>query len=102
MNLSMKWLKDYVDINPDAKDFSEKMTMSGSKVEGWETEGQEINKVVVGKVLSVVPHQNSDHLVVCQVKWDRKLPSRSLPGHPMWCPAPWCRWLWTAPPCPAE
>ncbi|HIR40253.1 MAG TPA: hypothetical protein IAB36_00275, partial [Candidatus Egerieicola pullicola] len=67
MNLSMKWLKDYVDINPDAKDFSEKMTMSGSKVEGWETEGQEINKVVVGKVLSVVPHQNSDHLVVCQV-----------------------------------
>ncbi|MGN0674986.1 MAG: phenylalanine--tRNA ligase subunit beta, partial [Oscillospiraceae bacterium] len=40
---------------------------SGSKVERWETEGEEISKVVVGKLLSVVPHENSDHLVVCQV-----------------------------------
>lgn len=80
MNLSMKWLKDYVDIAPDAKDFSEKMTMSGSKVEGWETEGAEIKNVVVGKVLSVVPHQNSDHLVVCQVEVGQDAPIQIVTG----------------------
>lgn len=54
--------------------------MSGSKVEGWETEGQEINKVVVGKVLSVVPHQNSDHLVVCQVEVGQEAPIQIVTG----------------------
>lgn len=67
MNLSMKWLKDYIDPNVSVKEFCSAMTMSGSKVERWETEGEEISKVVVGKLLSVTPHENSDHLVVCQV-----------------------------------
>lgn len=68
MNLSMKWLADYVDVSGIAMhDFCEGMTMSGSKVEGWSKEGGEIRNVVVGKVLSVVPHPDSDHLVICQV-----------------------------------
>ena len=68
MNLSMKWLNDYVDVSDmPIKEFCSGLTISGSKVERWETEGEEISKVVVGKLLSVVPHENSDHLVVCQV-----------------------------------
>ena len=68
MDLSMKWLNDFVDVSDKSiKDFCYDMTMSGSKVEGYTPEGKDITNVVVGKVLSVVPHENSDHLVVCQV-----------------------------------
>ncbi len=64
----MRWLSDYVDIGDmSIKEFCSGMTMSGSKVEKYEAEGSEISKVVVGKLLSVVPHENSDHLVVCSV-----------------------------------
>ncbi len=67
MNLSMKWLADYTKIETTPKEFSDKMTMSGSKVEGYEIEGEEIQKVVVGKILSIEPHPNADKLVVCMV-----------------------------------
>ncbi len=68
MDLSMRWLNDYIDVSDmPIKEFCSGLTLSGSKVERWETEGSEISKVVVGKLLSVVPHENSDHLVVCQV-----------------------------------
>lgn len=56
MNLSMKWLSDFVKLKVEPRDFSEKMSMSGSKVEGWKIEGEEIKNVVVGKILSVDPH----------------------------------------------
>ena len=67
MDLSMKWLSDYVKIDVPVKQFCYDLTMTGSKVEGYKTEGEDIDRVVVGKLLSVVPHENSDHLVVCQV-----------------------------------
>ena len=67
MNLSMKWLADYVKTDVEPKKFCYDLTMTGSKVEGYEIEGEEIENVVVGKILSVTPHENSDHLVVCQV-----------------------------------
>ena len=68
MNLSMKWLSDYVDVDVTPREFSEAMTMSGSKVEGYEIEGEEISKVVVGKVLSIEKHPDADKLVVCQME----------------------------------
>ena len=68
MNLSMKWLKEFVPVEMEPRAFAEAMTMSGSKVEGWEQEGTGIENVVVGKVLSIVKHPDSDHLVVCQVE----------------------------------
>ena len=67
MNLSMRWLKEFVPVNMEPRAFSEAVTMSGSKVEGWEIEGAEIDKVVVGQVLSIAKHENSGHLVICQV-----------------------------------
>lgn len=68
MNLSMKWLKEFVDIgNVAPRDFSEAMTMSGSKVELFEVEGGQVDNIVVGKVLQIEKHPDADKLVVCQV-----------------------------------
>jgi len=67
MNLSMKWLSDYIKADMDIKDFCHGMTMSGSKVEGYEKEGEEITNVVVGKISEITNHENSDHLLICQI-----------------------------------
>lgn len=80
MNLSMKWLNDYVKADMPIKDYCHALTMSGSKVECYETEGKEISNVVVGKLLSVVPHENSDHLVVCQVEVGKDAPIQIVTG----------------------
>ncbi len=83
MNLSMKWINDYVDLSDiDIKQFCHGMTMSGSKVEGYETEGNDISNVVIGKLISVVPHENSDHLVVCQVDVGKDFPIQIVTGAP--------------------
>ncbi|MEG2175121.1 MAG: phenylalanine--tRNA ligase subunit beta, partial [Oscillospiraceae bacterium] len=67
MNLSMRWLNDYVKLEIEPRAFAEAMTMSGSKVESWYVEGADIERVVVGKVLSIVPHDHADNLVICQL-----------------------------------
>ena len=74
MNLSMKWLSDYIQEEIPVKEFYHCMTMSGSKVEGFETEGSSISKVVVGKILSIAPHENADALFVCQVEIGAEAP----------------------------
>ena len=80
MNLSMKWLSDYVDIDVTPRQFSEDMTMSGSKVEGYKSEAAEIQNVVVGRLLSVEQHPNADHLVVCMVDVGEEQPLQICTG----------------------
>ena len=81
MNLSMRWLKDYVDIgNVSMRDFSEAMSMSGSKVEGWETEFDGVKNVVVGKILKIEPHPDSDHLLICQLDVGQEEPVQIVTG----------------------
>lgn len=80
MNLSMKWLNDYVKADMPIKDYCHALTMAGQKVECYETEGAEISNVVVGKLISVVPHENSDHLVVCQVEVGKDAPIQIVTG----------------------
>ena len=67
MNLSMKWLNDYVKADMSIKDYCHALTMSGSKVEGYEIEGSNISNVVVGKILEKGQHENADALFVCKV-----------------------------------
>jgi len=68
MNLSMKWLSDFVDLGDRTiKDFVNGMTLSGSKVECFEVEGSNITNVVVGKILEKNQHENAERLFVCQV-----------------------------------
>ncbi|MEN6315808.1 MAG: phenylalanine--tRNA ligase subunit beta [Clostridiaceae bacterium] len=67
MKLPLKWLKDYTDINASPKEYADAMTMSGSKVEGIENIGEEIDKVVVGRIISIEKHPDADRLLVTQV-----------------------------------
>lgn len=67
MNLSMKWLNDYVKADMPIKEFVAEMTMSGSKVETYEYTKGPVEKVVVGKVTEIKKHEDSDKLWICQV-----------------------------------
>ena len=67
MNLSRKWLNEFVRIDAEDKEFDEKMTLSGSKVEVTTVPGEEIKNVVVGRVAEIRRHENSDHMWICQV-----------------------------------
>ncbi|MCK9478138.1 MAG: phenylalanine--tRNA ligase subunit beta [Firmicutes bacterium] len=68
MKAPFSWINEYVkidDITP--KQYAHAMTMSGSKVESIETQGENIIGVVTGKILKIERHPNADKLVVCQV-----------------------------------
>ena len=80
MNLSRKWLNEFVTVDADDKDFSESMTLSGSKVEITEDLGAEISNVVVGKLLSMERHPDSDHMWVCQVEVGKEEPVQIVTG----------------------
>lgn len=67
MKLSREWLGEYTTIGAPDKEYCDAMTMSGSKVEGWEVTGSEISRVVVGRVISMERHTNSDHMWVCKI-----------------------------------
>ena len=67
MNLSRKWLDEFVTVTADDRTFAEEMTLSGSKVEVTEVQGSDIENVVVGRVVSMKRHENSDHMFVCMV-----------------------------------
>jgi len=80
MNLSRKWLNEFVTIDANDKEFADAMTLSGSKVEVTEDLGAEITNVVVGKVLSLVRHENSDHMWVCQIDIGEEEPVQIVTG----------------------
>lgn len=67
MNLSKKWLNDFFTTSVSDKEFADIMTMSGSKVEGFKQEGEQLSNIVVGKILEIEKHLNSDNLWTCQV-----------------------------------
>ena len=68
MNLSRKWLSDYVDVSEISnKDYCDRMTDTGSKVEGFEVLGSDVENVVVGTITKITKHENSDRLQICQV-----------------------------------
>ncbi len=67
MNLSLRWLKDYVDLDVTPKEFCAAMTLSGSKVECFTDESERVKGIIVGKILSKSTHENADALFVCSV-----------------------------------
>lgn len=80
MNLSMKWLSDFTKVGCTPREYSEALTMSGSKVEGFCREGEEISNVVVGKILKIDPHPDADKLVVCQLDVGKSEPVQIVTG----------------------
>ncbi len=81
MDLSRRWLLDYVDVNDiDEKTFADDMTLSGSKVESWSTEGEELKNIVVGQILSLERHPDSDHMWICSVDAGDDAPIQIVTG----------------------
>ena len=80
MNLSRKWLNEFVTVDADDKEFAESMTLSGSKVEVTEDLGAEISNVVVGRVQSMERHPDSDHMWVCQLDVGKDEPVQIVTG----------------------
>ena len=74
MDLSMKWLGDYVDADMDIKDFVAGMTMSGSKVETYRDLSEPLKNIVVGKVASIEKHTDSEKLWICQLDIGKEQP----------------------------
>ena len=80
MNLSRKWLREFVTVDAGDRDFAEAMTLSGSKVEITTDLGAEISNVVVGRVLSMERHPNSDHMWICQIDVGKEEPIQIVTG----------------------
>ena len=81
MDLSRKWLLDYVDVSDISdKEFADAMTLSGSKVEGYEKEGHGLSNIVVGKILSLEKHPDSDHMWICMVDTGADEPTQIVTG----------------------
>ncbi len=80
MLLSRKWLKDFVPVDADERTFTEAMTVAGSKVETTEELGAEIKNVVVGKILSIEKHPDSDHMFVTMIDTGEKEPLQICTG----------------------
>ena len=68
MNTPISWMKAYVpDLDVDVQEFVDKMTLSGSHVEGYEKKDKNLEKIVVGRIETMEKHPDADKLVVCQV-----------------------------------
>ncbi|MBO5891940.1 MAG: phenylalanine--tRNA ligase subunit beta [Oscillospiraceae bacterium] len=82
MKLNRKWLhEEFVDLSHISdKEYVEKLTVFGQKVETWERMDAEIKNVKVGKVLSIVRHENSDHMWVCQIDVGQEEPVQIVTG----------------------
>ena len=82
MKLNRKWLhEEFVDLSHVSdKEYVEKLTVFGQKVETYERMDAEIKNVVVGKVLEIVRHENSDHMWVCQIDVGEEEPVQIVTG----------------------
>ena len=68
MNTSLSWIKAYVpELDVTAQEYMDAMTLSGSKVEGYEKLDEDLEKIVIGQIKKIEKHPDADKLVVCQV-----------------------------------
>ena len=68
MNTSMNWLRAYVPgLSVSGQEFRDAMTLAGNKVETMEDLGENLEKIVTGKILSLEKHPDADKLSICQV-----------------------------------
>ncbi len=67
MLVPIKWLKDYVNIDIDVKQFADKMTLTGTKVESVDYRGEDLSNIAAGKVTGIVRHPDSDHMWICEI-----------------------------------
>ena len=81
MILSRNWLNEFVDLKDITdKEFNDEMTLSGSKVETIERPDENLKNVVVGKIIEMKRHENSDHMWVCQIDVGQAEPVQIVTG----------------------
>ena len=68
MNTSLSWIKAYVpDLDVTAREYTDAMTLSGTKVEGYEELDADLSKIVAGQIDKIEKHPDADKLIICQV-----------------------------------
>ena len=67
MQVSIKWLKDYIDFDWSAEELADRFTMAGVSVENVIRADEGLDHVVTGRIEEITPHPDSDHLQVCQM-----------------------------------
>ena len=68
MNTSLSWIKAYVpDLDVTAQEYTDAMTLTGTKVEGFEKLDADLDKIVVGQIEKIEKHPDADKLIICQV-----------------------------------
>lgn len=83
MNTALSWIKAYVPgLDVTAQEYTDAMTLTGTKVEGYTCLDKNLEKIVVGEVLSVERHPDADKLVVCQVNVGAEEPVQIVTGAP--------------------
>ena len=69
MDTSLSWIKAYVpDLDCTAQEYTDAMTLSGTKVEGFTEFDKNLDKIIVGKINKIEKHPDADKLVICQVQ----------------------------------
>ncbi len=73
MNTSLSWMKAYVpDLSCTAQEYTDAMTLSGTKVEGYVELDKNLEKIIVGKIIKIERHPDADKLIICQVQIDEE------------------------------
>ena len=68
MNTSLSWIKAYVpELDVTAQEYTDAMTLSGTKVEGYEALDADLENIIIGQIKSIERHPDADKLIVCQV-----------------------------------
>ncbi len=68
MNTTLSWIKAYVpDLDCTAQEYTDAMTLAGTKVEGFTRSDADLDKIVIGQIKEIAPHPDADKLIICQV-----------------------------------
>lgn len=83
MNTALSWIKAYVpDLDVTAQEYTDAMTLTGTKVEGYQALDKNLEKIVVGQILSIEKHPDADKLIICQVDVGTGTPLQIVTGAP--------------------
>ena len=83
MNTSLSWIKAYVpDLDVTAQEYTDAMTLSGTKVEGFEETDADLEKIVIGQIEKIEKHPDADKLIICQVDIGEKEQIQIVTGAP--------------------
>lgn len=83
MNTSLSWIKAYVPgLDVTAQEYTDAMTLSGSKVEGFECLDNDLDKIVIGRIEKIEKHPDADKLIICQVNVGEDAPIQIVTGAP--------------------